>query len=143
MSKVKIIFYKGKGNWIDKIIRLKTRSPYSHCKIYLPEIGFSYSSSGMDGGVRRRKHTPNENWEEVDVDIDPTIILKFFEKTQGCDYDFMGILGFLIPFKDRTNEWFCSEWCSNVLKIAGDERMWLHEPSKLSPGKFYKILKEK
>ena len=33
---VKIAFYKGKGNWINKIIRWWTRSNYSHAELVLP-----------------------------------------------------------------------------------------------------------
>lgn len=31
--KAKIAFYKAKGNYVDKAIRIWTNSPYSHCEI--------------------------------------------------------------------------------------------------------------
>ena len=33
---VKVAFYKGKGNWINKIIRWWTKSNYSHAELVLP-----------------------------------------------------------------------------------------------------------
>jgi len=142
MQKAKVIFYKGDGNIVDKTIRWWTDGPFSHCEIYIPEDEKSYSSSGMDGGCRSRKHTPNDNWEEVEIDVDIELVHQFFNETVGTEYDFLGAFGFVLPFKDRSDRWFCSEWCSNILKISGDKRMWKTEPSTLSPNDFYKLIKE-
>ena len=50
MNGMKLAFYKGKGNWVDLIIRVFTNSPYSHVEIVLNKDW--YSSSPRDGGVR-------------------------------------------------------------------------------------------
>jgi len=138
-----IIFYKGKGDIVDKGIRLKTGGIFSHCEILLSD-GFMYSSSGMDGGVRRKKHHYNPlSWEYVEVDLDENQVREFYELTKNSKYDYPGIIGFFLPFKDRTDRWFCSEWCSNVYKIQGFKEMWKLEPSKIHPNKFHQILKGK
>jgi hypothetical protein len=39
--KVKLAFYKAKGNWIDLLIRVFTNSPYSHVEIVLNKDWYS------------------------------------------------------------------------------------------------------
>jgi len=144
--KCKLAFYKvsGKGaEFEDKVINWWTgKEGFSHVEIVVEENGklFMYSSSGRDGGVRRKPHTFDMNtWKYVEVEIDRDKFYQFFKITENCKYDFMGILGFVFPFQDREDKWFCSEWCSNVLKISGDKRFFTKEPSRLSPNKFYEI----
>jgi len=136
-----LAFYKAKGNFIDRLIRFWTIGPYSHVEI-IDEDGYMYSSSPRDKGVRKKAHEFNpDKWDYVEVEINPKILEEFYEETKGESYDLIGILGFVIPVKDRTNRWFCSEWCSNVLKISGHKAMWKQEPSKISPNRLYKLLK--
>jgi len=136
---IKLAFYKGEGTVYSKLIRWWTRGKYSHVEIV---VG-SYQYSSIEGiGVRKEWHKYDRSeWDYVDVyDLNIDDVLEFFEMTKGHKYDKIGILGFIIPLKDRTNEWFCSEWCSNALKISGYKVMWNKEPSKISPNKLYKML---
>jgi hypothetical protein len=101
-----------------------------------------YSSSGMDGGVRLKPHKYNSSlWEYVNIDIDFNVLLKIYQSTIGAKYDYLGILGFILPLQDKKNRWFCGEWCSNVVKCSGNKKMYLYNPSKLSPNDFYNIIK--
>ena len=102
-----------------------------------------YSTSPRDGEVRKKEYIYNENvWDYLEVkDVNVDKILTFYKMTKGLKYDWLGILGFILPFQDRTNRWFCSEWVSNALKISGYKKLWVKEPSKISPNKLYKILK--
>jgi len=145
--KAKLAFYKvtAKGaDWTDKIINWWTgKTGFSHVEIVVEENGklYMYSSSGRDGGVRRKPHKYDENtWEYVNIVIEKDLFYKFFSLTKENKYDFAGILGFVLPFQDRENKWFCSEWCSNVLKICGYQIMFTKEPSKISPNKLYKLV---
>ena len=141
---VKIAFYKGLSapgrDWTDWLICRWTRGKYSHVELIIE--GYMYSTSPRDGKVRRKKHIEdNETWDYIEVkDIEVKHIIKFYNMTADEKYDWLGILGFVIPLKDRTNKWFCSEWVSNSLKIAGYEKLWKLEPSKISPNKLYKLL---
>ena len=139
----KIAFYKGltapHRDWTDWVICKWTRGPYSHVELVID--GFMYSSSPRDGSVRRKPHkVDNTTWDYVDVDINQKNVLEFYNMTDGDKYDWAGILGFIIPIKDRTHNWFCSEWVSNALKIAGYSPLWPKEPSKISPNKLFKLL---
>jgi hypothetical protein len=141
---VKVAFYKANqphADWKDKLIALYTKGKYSHVELIISDI--MYSTSPRDGEVRAKKHKFDENvWDYIEIDnIEISKVIEFFKMTKDQKYDWMGILGFIIPFKDRTNCWFCSEWVSNALKISGCKKLWKQEPSKISPNKLYKILK--
>jgi len=142
-----VAFYKSNNKyakWDDKLINWWTgKNGYSHCEIVVDNRGemTMFSSSGRDGGVRCRPHNYNTDvWDYIEVDLSLKHIFEIFHLTENQKYDWFGILGFIFPFKDRTFEWFCSEWCSNVLKTYGNEKLLLLEPSKLSPNKFYRVL---
>ena len=139
---IQLAFYKAKGNYKDKLIRIWTNGQYSHVEIIID--GYMYSSSPRDGGVRKKKHTYNtDKWEYINIKfIKKNNIIEFFKMTKKDKYDWFGILGFIIPIKDRTHDWFCSEWVSNALKISECKKLWTKEPSKISPNKLYNILKE-
>jgi len=141
---IQVAFYKANqfhADWSDKLIAWWTNGIYSHTELIID--GFMYSTSPRDGKVRKKEHIYDENiWSYVEINnVDVNKILEFFQMTDGHKYDWLGIFGFIIPFKDRTNEWFCSEWVSNALKIAGYKKLWTKEPNKISPNKLYEILK--
>jgi len=141
---IQVAFYKANqpyADWTDRLIAFYTKGKYSHTELIIDD--FMYSTSPRDGKVRKKKHIYCENiWDYVEVkNIEKEKILEFFELTKGQKYDYIGILGFVIPFKDRSNEWFCSEWVSNALKIAGYKNLWTKEPSKISPNHLYKLLR--
>jgi hypothetical protein len=141
---VKVAFYKSNQNhadWTDKLIAWWTGGSYSHTELIID--GYMYSTSPRDGEVRAKKHNFDENiWDYVEIDnVEIPKVIEFFKMTKDQRYDWLGILGFVVPLKDRTNRWFCSEWVSNALKIAGCRKLWKQEPSKISPNKLYKILK--
>jgi len=142
---ISIAFYKANTDYAeidDKLIAWWTRGDYSHVELVINN-NVMISSSGRDGGVRIKKHTYNtDQWKYISIDIEPKYIKEFYEQTKNDKYDFLGILGFIFPIKDRTNKWFCSEWVSNVLKISGCKKLFTLEPSKISPNELYYILKE-
>ena len=140
-----VAFYKGNsetanGIAFDKIIRRWTHGPYSHSEIILN--GKMYSSSPRDGGVRSKVHKYDpDKWDYIKLsDIYVQNIKFFYKLTENEPYDWLGILGFVVPLKDKTRAWFCSEWCANALKVSGCKKLFAYEPSKLSPNKLYKIL---
>jgi len=99
--KVKAIqaYYVGEGNFFNKLIRWrqwlsKGTRPYSH--ITHTELiinGQWYSSSHMDGGVRRMRHRPNpKNWDYAVVDIDYQDAMRVYRSHKSKGYDWLGIL---------------------------------------------------
>ncbi|MDG6896580.1 hypothetical protein A6A19_00865 [Actinobacillus delphinicola] len=138
MDKLFLIFYKGKGNWVDKLIRFFSKSQYSHCELAfkLPDGRYHcYSSSPRDNGVREKVMNLNpENWDFIPVKINITDLVKFYNETRGMKYDFLGAIGIVVPFLHQDKKkWFCSEWCARVLGLT--------HPSQYSPEKLAEWIK--
>jgi len=151
--KVLIAFYKANGphaKWDDKLIAWWTKGPYSHVEIFIPETMERYTSSGRYGGVVKRpikslkgyENNDDPVWDYIEVDLpDDAIdrIEEFYQLTKNCKYDWFTIFGFVLPFRDKSNQYVCSEWCSNYLKIMGSKEMWTKNPAKLSPNGLYEL----
>lgn len=126
--KAQIAFYKAKGDYVDKAIRVWTNSPYSHCELVIGDLW--YSSSPRDGGVRSKKIAHNDDWDYVDISIDEKEFYKYFNKVSGQKYDFLGIvLSQVIPLGiQNPNKKFCSEFIATYLGYADPER---YSPARL------------
>jgi hypothetical protein len=140
---VRLAFYKGKGKLLNKIIRWRTKSKYSHVELeVLP--GICWSSSWRDGGVRFKNiDLENANWDCVPLrhvkSVDVNEIIKWCQKLVGARYGVKDVFKFMIPFlRSRRNEWFCSEACLAALQ---SQFYYLgHRPDKTSPGKLHEIV---
>ena len=63
MGLIYLAAYKGQGKLFNRLIRLWTRSRYSHCELVMPD-GRWLSASAMDGGVREKYIELNlEHWD--------------------------------------------------------------------------------
>ena len=126
--KIKIAFYKGEWEFVNRIVRWWTKSPYSHAELVLSDgatwIGISpFLKSEVSA---RKKDGINLNeWEFIEFDITQEqndIIMQFYEETKGNRYDWFGMIAsqLLSPFvlKQR-GHWYCSEWIAYALRIAG------------------------
>ncbi len=127
---LKLAFYKGKGTWIDRIIRWWTQSIYSHVELVcLHKDGLSIglvSSSPRDGGVRYKvipkSYFKADNWTLVDASdrLDMDKLGQFFINHYPAHYDFKGILLSQLMSLNRhsKNKYFCSEFCAEALGFA-------------------------
>jgi hypothetical protein len=134
---------------IDKLIAWWTNGNYYHTELILPndksKTGYTmWTADVVTNKVRKKDHIFNINrydYKEIEVtDEQLDLINDFLLTVQGDKYDKLGILGFIIPVQDRSDRWFCSELCSNSLKIIGYRSMWFIEPSSVSPNKLYDIV---
>lgn len=140
MSKVYLAMYKAEGNWVDKIIRLFTGKPYSHCEIAVEVVEgmpYCYSSSPRDGGVRRKiMKLPKEKWDLIPLPYTSgQKVEAFYQKTRDKKYDFLGAVGCVLPLRQKPSRYYCSEWCY--------EAIWGIQPRKtVSPNQLAKMIKE-
>jgi len=95
--KVKVAFYKGKGNWKNKLICWWTGSPYSHVELIMADnftwIGISPLLTSTVS-ARAKVDFDLENWDFVDLEVtqeQSNVILDFFKETEGCKYDWVGM----------------------------------------------------
>jgi hypothetical protein len=148
MPKIYLALYKGRKSirhprdlWprlSDGLVRLLTRSPYSHCEIAVQcsdGLFACYSSSPRDGGVRAKiMPLPAEKWDLIALpEMSPLYVRAWFEHTQGKAYDWGGLLGvplgrWAIAFND-VQEYFCSEWCAQVMRMP---ESWRFSPGALA-----------
>mgnify|MGYP001328996614 FL=1 len=157
---VKVAFYKGKGNWKNKIIRWWTKSPYSHAELILPNgITWVSISPFLTARVSARSMYEVENMEDWDFlsfelswrepvnEYQLEQLYGFIEETNGARYDWTGmiasqILPYLIKHRDK---WYCSEWIAHALvkaRVVRWDSLQIYRTPNLSPGKLYEILKD-
>ena len=141
MKTIRIGFYTG-NELVDNFISWWTYGPITHTDIILDNV--TYEANAKVNKVRKVIHN-TIFIPEMYIDLQITdnkfnTIKTFLEKCLDDKYDFYGIVGFILPTKDRTNMWFCSELVANALKIIGKEEFMKLEPSSISPNRLYSIL---
>lgn len=113
-----LALYKARGTLFNRLIRLWTRSPYSHCELVMPD-GRWLSASGRDGGVRaKRIELDLAHWDLIPLPwADAQLIERVFAEHEGKGYDWLGLLGSqLVPLTiDNPRRMFCSEFCAAAL----------------------------
>jgi hypothetical protein len=142
-------FYKGKGNWMDKIIKARTNGDVAHVEIVFSD-GISFSSSQWDKGVRFKQieYKGDDKWVLVPLHFSPEIEKFLRDRAEllaemKIAYDWRGILGFMIGKKNpgASNKLFCSEICTMLCQDAG---AFLHlSPSETSPFLLEAVAKER
>ena len=148
---IKIAFYKGKGNFLNSIVRWWTGSTYSHAELVLPDgITWLGISPFLKSKVDARKKlllNPGE-WDFINIQITEEqleIILEFLEDTKGQGYDWIGmLLSQFLPCKIKHKKrWYCSEWIAYALRIACvlDWRtIRIYDRKDLSPAVLYELV---
>ena len=128
---IQAAFYRKKGDWVDRVIRFRTVSPYSHVELVAPN-GLCYSSSPRDGGVRAKVlELLPDDWELAPLPwADYLHIKHFFDRTKSNPYDFVGaIVGQALAAKAHIDgAYFCSEWCAEALGLS---ESWRYSPALL------------
>ena len=149
--KIKVAFYRGKGGWVNKIIRWWTKSPYSHAELVMPDdetwIGISpFKTSKL--AARTKPIIDDIEWDYIEIEINEnqkTLIEEFFQETEGCRYDWVGmLLSQIMPYHIKCRgKWYCSEWIAYALRISNvvDWRlMKIYDRADLSPAVLYEII---
>lgn len=153
--KVICAFYKGgrnQNNLYSKAIKAYTKSDYSHMEIWDIENMQRYTSSASTKGVVKRPiksasgvfdKNINKEWDFLEVNLPCATkedLENFYLATKGDKYDFSGILGFVLPIQDRSDRWFCSEWCVTFMKNHNCQAFAFVDASQVSPQKAIDLL---
>lgn len=119
MSMVYLALYKGKGKFGNGLVRWWTRSQYSHCEMVVD--GVSYSSSIMDGGVRSKVITfDDQKWDLMTLpESMGQRVIEYFEATKGQSYSWIDLIRSQLFNRshDEPEAAFCSDWCAAALGI--------------------------
>ena len=135
-SKVTVAFYKGKGTWVNGLIRWWTKSEYSHVELIVDGVWYT-SATWEKGTVARALKGNPEKWDMVELPctveqkVNATVSAR---NKLGKGYDYWGILfSQVLPWKgDRSDRWFCSEYLYSCLADAGIVA-GLVKPEEVSP----------
>lgn len=116
---VKLALYIGKGKVGNHLIRWWTNRQESHCELVVD--GWSYSSSLMDGGVRKKLIEFNpSHWYFIDTPwVTESKVLNHYEKTKHKHYSLKGLITSQIFNRNVDDVYadFCSEWCADALGL--------------------------
>lgn len=151
--RIKVAFYKGKGNWLNGIVRWWTKSIYSHAELVFPDgniwIGISpFLKSKV--ASRTKLLIDYSEWDFIAIEVTQEqidIIMEFYDDTKGHGYDWIGmLLSQFLPCKIKHKKrWYCSEWIAYALRIACvfDWRIIkIYDRKDLSPAVLYELVKE-
>ena len=127
MKRTYVAFYRGTGDWADRIVRFATRSAYSHCELIRcetrPKLGMTVeclSASRRDGGVRlKRIELVPAKWCILEVSWAPEGTWDRAAEKLGAPYEFWSLVTtHLFNFRrgDR-HKWFCSELIAYALRL--------------------------
>lgn len=121
-----------------------TRSKYFHVEFIYNDIWYSMEQAGS---VKRRLTSLSNKYTYIDISRDLTeeqykIFLKFINI--DYEYDYTGILlsQILGLGLDNKDKWFCSEFCTQALKILVVEEVIFLQPAKISPKDLYVLFKK-
>ena len=96
--KIYVALYKGKGTWVNSIVRWWTESVYSHAELILPDgVTWMGISPFIKSVVTKRiilEYNPDK-WDLVSIDVTQEqldMVMQFFEDTKGQGYDWVGML---------------------------------------------------
>jgi len=149
--KIKVAFFKGEGNCLNRIVRWWTKSAYSHAELVLPDgITWLGISPFVKSKVASRKKLIIDygEWDFLSISVTQEqvdIIMEFFEDTEGHRYDWIGmLLSQFLPCKIKHKKrWYCSEWITYALRIACvfDWRLIkIYDKKDLSPAVLHSII---
>lgn len=132
--------YKGTRPGIAGLFSIAVRwwlgGDYSHTELIFSD-GVSGSSRHPDGGVFLKEvEYDREEWYFIQIDGDELAARAWFEKHEGEDFDFLGLLGFVwTRGLNRRRRWFCSEAVAAALGFQ--------EPHRFDPCSLHAILKSR
>jgi len=110
-----------------RFIQWWTESPYSHCELVVN--GLCYSSSAMDGGVRRKAiDLDPDKWDVFELPwADTAQVVAYFYETDHHRYGWLGLICSQLFNLNRetAGAQFCSQWCGAALGLPA--------PASLSP----------
>lgn len=133
------------SNLISKVIKYKTKSPYFHVELVLDDVWIS-AAPGEKVHINKLQEL-DKKYAYVDVKIDGRRlkkVKKFAQEQEGKDYDMLGLIFSQALHKDinNNNKWFCSELVSELLKVAGYDKLLVRGSNLYSPADLYNIFQK-
>jgi len=139
---LRFAFYKAPGDLTDRVIRLASRSQYSHVE-FVTAGGLCISASKRDGGKVREKQITFRpgHWDFVEVEgnYDSAAAFASWMAARAVPYCMCGAITSVMPFHlSRRGRVFCSELMGLICNAGGHD---IAEPWRLTPEEFCDTLK--
>jgi hypothetical protein len=140
---MKLMFYRGPGNIVTKIIRVYTRGPYSHVELQFTN-GTRFFTSGH--GVLQGAHMVRDHrmygplWDSILIPAtqeQEDAAQRFAFALIGIPFDLRGLFRFLLPGRSRRKGKYCSAVILDVLQKS--LRMFSGVQSKISPNELHRL----
>ena len=138
---MKLLLFHGRG-LLSSLIRLQTRSQYSHAAVLFDNNLMVESWQGT--GVRDKQWATVVDREGIDAfeiaGINHDSALKAREwcmQQIGKKYDYYAVIRFVTrtrPIGDPVHRWFCSELAFMAFQMAGVDLLKRVPPERVSPG---------
>jgi uncharacterized protein YycO len=131
VDKIKLRFVANKS-FVSWVVRLFTRSPYSHVD-YIFDNGKAYSSLPVVGVGYNRDRNDVNVYCEFEVK-DKKTLESFLLSQMSKPYDWKAI--FALPFIRNWQEddaWFCSELIAAAISRANGESLFNEHLSRITP----------
>lgn len=141
---LRLAFYKGPATFYDRVIRLWTWGPYSHCELIIDDVAFS-AIAGVGTRYLLYPTFKSADWDYLDIPLakaDTTYVWNWCMNEMNCGYDWKGIFFAQgIPLKSQDpHKWFCSEFCTAALRIGGVEKQLV--PHRMSPNSLHRHMRK-
>lgn len=136
--KIKLAFYKGKGDILDKFVKYMTDGTHSRVAI-IDKSGQWYMCVPNEGVIKKNMNPDASKYDYVEIEcnyIDYAKAVSFLEHQLGKSNNFLGLLlSKSFHFLDYEERWFSSELAANFLNIIkrGDinSSYFTYSPSSL------------
>jgi len=140
---MKLMFYRGPGNIITRIIRFLTRGPYSHVEMQFTN-GRRFFASGhgvFQGSNMIHDHRIyNSSWDSVLIpatEEQEKSVQRYAFSLIGTPFDMNGMVRFTLPGGARRKYRYCSAVIMEVLQNA--LHMFPGESLKISPNGLHRL----
>jgi hypothetical protein len=144
MKMIKLVFYRGPGDLVTKIIHLLTMGPYSHVELQFSD-GCRFFSSGH--GIYQGSHMICDHkvydhwWDALFLSVtkeQEDQAEAFCFHLIGIPFDWRGMVSFLIPLFDRRRK---SKFCSSIVLdvLQRSLHMFPGVQLKTSPNGLYRL----
>lgn len=136
--KIKLAFYKGDGNILDKFVKYMTDGKYSRVAI-IDKNGQWYFCVPNEGVIKKNMNPNHTKYDYVEIDCDQSNYnkaIQFLNNQLGKSNNYLGLLlSKSFHFLDYEERWFSSELAANFLNIIkrGDinSSYFTYSPSSL------------
>jgi len=135
---MRILAYKG-TSFTSRLIRLQTRSEYSHVSVQLEDdtVIEAWGRGGvrhLSGPLEAHKEGTHIDSFVVNASVDEERVLGFLNSQLGKKYDFLSVMRFFTRRKSSADDrWFCSELVVEAYRQGGVDLLKRLPSSYASP----------